>query len=133
MNNEFGRDLVPNSSWEKKRLDEEEGRSVSKITSFTTKVGPGQNGNQNGTRKTFSASRKCLACLGQHGLWKCDKFKKLSDTDREKLVRSKRLCFKCLNGGHFKGHCPKETFKCQVQGSDEDHNTLLHPTPKWKE
>ena len=35
----------------------------------------------------------------------------------------------CLNGGHFKDRCPKETFKCQVQGCVEDHNTLLHPNP----
>ena len=42
---------------------------------------------------------------------------------------NKRLCFKCLGGGHFKDRCPKETFKCQVQGCVEDHNTLLHPTP----
>ena len=43
---------------------------------------------------------------------------------------SKRLCFKCLNGRHFKDRCPKGAFKCQVQGCAEDHNTLLHPTPR---
>lgn len=101
-----------------------------KMTLFTTKVGPGQNGNQNGTRKTFSASRKCPACSGQRGLRKCDKFKKLSYADREKSVLSKRPCFKCLNGEHFKDRCPKETFKCQVQGCVENNNTLLHPTPR---
>ena len=41
------------------------------------------------------------------------------------MALSKRLCFKCLNEGHFKDRCPKVTFKCQVQG----HNTLLHPDP----
>ena len=45
------------------------------------------------------------------------------------MALSKRLCFKCPNGGHFKDRCPKETFKCQVQGCVEDHNTLLHPDP----
>ena len=46
------------------------------------------------------------------------------------MALSKRLCFKCLNGGHFKDRCPKEAFKCQVRGCVEDHNTLLHPTPR---
>ena len=45
------------------------------------------------------------------------------------MALSKRLCFKCLNGGHFKDRCPKETLKCQVQGCVEDHNTLFHPDP----
>ena len=45
------------------------------------------------------------------------------------MALNRRLCFKCLNGGHFKDRCPKETFKCQVQGCVEDHNTLLHPDP----
>ena len=69
-------------------------------------------------------------CLGQHGLWKCEKFKGLSIGERGKFVLSKRLCFKCLNGGHFKDRCPKGAFKCQVQGCAEDHNILLHPTPR---
>ena len=61
------------------------------------------------------------------------------EREREKLALSKRLCFKCLNGGHFKDRCPKVTFKCQVQDCVEDHDTLLHPDPneqvmsKWKE
>ena len=53
--------------------------------------------------------------------------------DRVKTVLSKRLCFKCLDGRHFKDRCPEETFKCQVQGCVEDHNTLLHPTPSTLE
>ena len=44
--------------------------------------------------------------------------------EREKLALNKRL-----NGGHFMDRCPKETFKCQVLGCVEDHNTLLHPDP----
>ena len=46
------------------------------------------------------------------------------------MALSKRLCFKCLNGGHFKDRCPKEAFKCHVRSCVEDHNTLLHPTPR---
>ena len=129
VNNEFGEDLVLSSSREKKRVNERGGRFIPKINSFTTKAENGLIGNQDGTKKVFSPNRKCPACSGQHVLWKCEKFLKLSYEDREKLALSKRLCFKCLNGGHFKDRCPKETFKCQVQGCVEDHNTLLHPDP----
>ena len=129
MKNEFGEDLVLRSSREKKRVNERWGRSIPKLNAFTTKAEPGRIGNQDGSKKSFGPSRKCPACSGQHGLWKCEKFKRLPYGDREKMVLSKRLCFKCLNGGHFKDRCPKETFKCQVQGCVEDHNTLLHPDP----
>jgi len=129
VNNEFGEDLFLSSLREKKRVNERGGRSIPKINSFTTEAEPGLIGNQDGTKKVFGPRRKCPACSGQHGLWKCERFKKLSYGDREKLALSKRLCFKCPNGGHFKDCCPKETFKCQVQGCVEDHNTLLHPDP----
>ena len=127
--NEFGEDLVLSSSREKKRVNERGRRSIPKLNAFTTKAEPGRIGNQDGSKKSFGPSRKCPACSGQHGLWKCERFKRLPYGDREKLALSKRLCFKCLNGGHFKDRCPKETFKCQVQGCVEDHNTLLHPDP----
>ena len=130
VNNEFGEDLVLNSSREKRRVNERGGRSIPKINSFTTKAEPDQIANQNGTKKVFGPSWKCPACSGQHGLWKCEKFRRLSYEDREKLALNKRLCFKCLNAGHFKDRCPKETFKCQVQGCVGDHNTLLHPDPR---
>ena len=29
--------------------------------------------------------------------------------------------------GHFAKQCPKTQFKCQVQGCNKEHNTLLHP------
>ena len=129
VNNEFGEQLVLSSSRAKKRVSERWGRSIPKINSFTTKAEPGPIGNQDGTKKVFGPSRRCPACSGQHGLWKCKRFKKLPYGDREKLTLSKRLCFKCLNGGHLKDRCPKETFKCQVRGCVKDHNTLLHPDP----
>ena len=96
VNNEFGEDLVLNSSREKKRVNERAGGSIPKINSFTTKAEPGQIANQDGKKKAFGTSRKCPACPGQHGLWKCERFKKLSYGDREKLALNKRLCFKCL-------------------------------------
>ena len=99
------------------------------MTTLATNVDPDHSEEQSSARKEIGTNRSCPVCSGQHGLWRCEKFRDLSSRDRVKTVLNKRLCFKCLGGGHFKDHCPKETFKCQVQGCVEDHNTLLHPTP----
>ena len=99
------------------------------MTTLATNVDPDHSEEQSSARKEIGTNRSCPVCSGQHGLWRCEKFRDLSSLDRVKTVLNKRLCFKCLGGGHFKDHCAKETFKCQVQGCVEDHNTLLYPTP----
>ena len=103
------------------------------MTTLATNVDPDHSEEQSSARKEIGTNRSCPVCSGQHGLWRCEKFRDLSSRDRVKTVLNKRLCFKCLGGGHFKDLCPKETFKCQVQGCVEDHNTLLHPTPSTLE
>ena len=123
VNNEFG-DLIASPESEEKR-----GRTLTRMTTLATNVDPDHSEEQSSARKEIGTNRSCPVCSGQHGLWRCEKFRDLSSRDRVKTVLNKRLCFKCLGGGHFKDHCPKETFKCQVQGCVEDHNTLLHPTP----
>ena len=82
-----------------------------------------KNGGQNQTMPA------CTVCPGQHGLWRCDKFKKQSHQDRWKVVHEQILCIKCLQSGHFARNCPKTQFKCQVDGYKKEHNTLLHPPP----
>ena len=44
-----------------------------------------------------------------------------------KIVQENSLCIKCLNGGHYARICPKTNFKCQKEGCNKEHNTLLHP------
>ena len=122
VNNEFG-DLIVSPESEEKR-----GRTLTRMTTLPTNVDPDHSEEQSSARREIGTNRSCPVCSGQHGLWRCEKFRDLSNRDRVKTVLSKRLCFKCLGGGHFKDRCPKETFKCQVQGCVEDHNTLLHPT-----
>ena len=85
----------------------------------------GRQGN-GGQNQTMPA---CTVCRGQHGLWRCDKFKKQSHQDRWKVVHEQSLCIKCLQSGHFARNCPKTQFKCQVDGCKKEHNTLLHPPP----
>ena len=58
----------------------------------------------------------CAVCHGQHGLWRCDKFKNHSHQDKWKVVQEQSLCIKCLQSGHFARNCPNSP-------------TLLHPPP----
>ena len=123
VNNEFG-DLIASPESEEKR-----GRTLTRMTTLATNVDSDHSEERSSARREIGTNRSCPVCSGQHGLWRCEKFRDLSSRDRVKTVLNKRLCFKCLGGGHFKNRCPKETFKYQVQGCVEDHNTLLHPAP----
>ena len=57
----------------------------------------------------------------------CDKLKNQSHQDKWKVVQEQNLCRKCLQIGHFARNCPKTRFRCQVEGCNKDHNTLMHP------
>ena len=116
VNIEFGEDLVVSPSKERRGSEQMRVRSLSRATTLVAKFKPDPSKRWSGAKAETSVSRNCPACLGQHGLWKCEKFKGLSIGERGQIVLSKRLCFKCLNGGHFKDRCPKGAFKFQVQG-----------------
>ena len=121
VNNEFG-NLIASPESEEKRW-----RTLTRMTALATNVDPDHSEEQSSARREIGTNRSCPVCSGQHGLWRCEKFRDLSSRDRVKAVLNKSLCFKCLGGGNFKDRCPKETFKCQVQGCVEDHNTP-HPS-----
>ena len=123
VNNEFG-DLIASAESEEKR-----GRTLTRITTLVTNADPDHSEEQSSARREIGTNRSCSVCSGQHGLWRCEKFRDLSSRDRVKTVLNKRLCFKCLGGGISKTVVLRKHFKCQVQGCVEDHNTLLHPTP----
>jgi hypothetical protein len=76
---------------------------------------------------TLPTQRKCPMCSSEHRIWRCDKFRSLSYQDKKRLVQARVICFKCLCNGHLAKQCPKTQFKCQVQGCNKEHNTLLHP------
>ena len=124
VNNEFGEDLTTSPSKERdsaKRKDPQ-GRGAQK---WTTLFGGVQG--QKGPGKQKQKLPACSVCRGQHRLWKCDKFKNQPHQDKWKVVRDQNLCIKCLQSGHFARDCPKTQFKCQVDGCNRNHNTLLHP------
>ena len=127
VNNEFGEDLTASPSKERdsaKRKDPQ-GRGAQKWTSLF--------GGVQGQKWAGKQNQKlpaCSVCRGQHGLWKCDKFKNQPHQDKWKVVRDQKLCIKCLRSGHFARDCPRTQFKCRVDGCNRDHNTLLHIPPE---
>lgn len=90
-----------------------------------------------GNLKTFSSEKsgkneekkqtgpnKCKLCNeGQHWLYRCEKFKKLSVPDRKRIVRELELCINCLKPFHRS----KECFAKACQRCDLKHNSLLCP------
>ena len=72
----------------------------------------------------------CLLCLGDHWVWRCDKFKALCYQDRKKIVHEKSLCIKCLHSGHYARTCLKTHLRCQTDGCNKDHTTLLDLLPQ---
>ena len=52
-------------------------------------------------RKTAYMSRPCKVCNGQHGVWRCKKFKAMSVQERWDAAKRLYLCFHCLGGDHL--------------------------------
>ena len=59
-----------------------------------------------------------------HSVSQCRMFKRLSPSERFKLMVEKGLCLSCL-GKHLRKDC-KATVNCQVGGCKGHHHTLLH-------
>ena len=68
----------------------------------------------------------CLCCRRAHKLENCPEFRQMTLKKRKLLVRSKRLCFKCLSQGHMAEDC-SVSGTCGIAGcTDANHHTLLH-------
>ena len=78
-----------------------------------------------------STVEACPCCNGEHRIYKCDKFTKMSAPEKRTFVQGKRLCYNCLRAGHMKQDC-RSTSTCTV--CKKPHNTLLHrdPAPEAK-
>ena len=68
--------------------------------------------------------KSCSYCNdSSHPIWRCDKFKKIPYEQKIKCVSEEKLCFKCLNKGHYAKVCRKDIncSKCK-----KIHHTLMH-------
>lgn len=70
--------------------------------------------------KPEKQKRVCSVCKGDHPIWRCDKLRKECAKVRTDMIRSLKLCFKCLLK-HEIGVCDKDD--CPYCGGP--HNSLL--------
>ncbi|XP_055600806.1 uncharacterized protein LOC129749761 [Uranotaenia lowii] len=65
---------------------------------------------------------KCFACNGQHPLHQCQKFLKLSVSERDSLLKNHSLCRNCFRTSHMARECQSK-FSCRNCGGR--HHTLV--------
>lgn len=76
-----------------------------------------------------SSSLKCFKCNGSHPIYRCEEVLKKSIAEREKIVRSLKLCKNCFRKDHEAGTSQCKAGKCRVC-KKEFHNSILCPTSK---
>uniref|UniRef100_A0A182PWX5 CCHC-type domain-containing protein n=1 Tax=Anopheles epiroticus TaxID=199890 RepID=A0A182PWX5_9DIPT len=67
---------------------------------------------------------KCVVCGKEgHTIVSCRRFCEFDSKKRQHIVRQQKLCWNCLQGGHFVSNCVSR-YGCQACG--QRHHTLLH-------
>ncbi len=112
----FGK--VTNDSRPRPFFDKAKRQSSARAAGFATQAQQ--------TPKPQEERPKCSICGSSHWISRCDKFRKHTLEERQKLVKEKKLCINCLCTGHFVRACTKESF-CKVEGCNNKHSTFLHP------
>ena len=83
--------------------------SPKQVTSFATQL---------------ESSTNCIICKGEkHPLYVCPSFKTMSHDSKIAVLKEKKSCMNCLNGGHFVKNC-KSIHRCKK--CQKPHHTLLH-------
>eukprot|EP00794_Sanderia_malayensis_P013184 gene13184-14532_t len=113
----FGK--IVNENKFKPVVNQQRRQTSARATGFSTQT---ESQHSNASNKT----PKCPLCSNAHWLARCDRFRKQSLEDRQKLIKEKKLCLNCLSDGHFVRSCSKESF-CKVNGCVGKHSTFLHP------
>ena len=131
LNNEFGEDLNYSQSKDKEKSKGRDDRNRPPYKFKTMAVGArnDRSSQHKGSQGGNGEKQGCSVCYNQHGVWRCGTFKGLPYQDKMKIVQEHSLCIKCLNGGHYARTCPRTNFKCQKEGCNKEHNTLLHTPP----
>lgn len=78
---------------------------------------------QNADKSTDASEKACLYCEKAHTLSLCDKIKGQEHPERIQFLKSKGLCFGCLNKGHPSKDC-KRRLTCADYALK--HPTILH-------
>jgi hypothetical protein len=79
------------------------------------------------TDASKSSIQSCPCCDEAHGLYRCQKFKDKDPRQMKNFLKKKKLCFNCFSPSHDNSKCPSK-FRCQADGCNRRHNTLIHDT-----
>ncbi|XP_037960034.1 uncharacterized protein LOC119689302 [Teleopsis dalmanni] len=71
----------------------------------------------------------CLVCNSNYQLIRCSKFLNMKVPERREKIMSSKLCFNCLQSGHFSKLCLNKR-SCTI--CDTKHHHLLHEQVKGK-
>ena len=85
----------------------------------------------NSANDNSRTQRECVLKVGQHPIWKCEKFKKMNVEERGQKAKDLKLCFKCLSDAHQMRNCSGRL--CDVDGCKKPHHRLLHRPYKSEE
>lgn len=109
VNNEFGEDLCASVFKPKDggRKRDDPKSPFQRPHSFVAAVYERQNSKDRASLERKPGNIRCLVCLGNHGIWKCDKFKKPPYQQKKKLVQDCEPNFKCILKATMPGHVQK--------------------------
>jgi hypothetical protein len=101
-------------------------RSVTQVAMATAgNILTSSSSNANNAGESARVVTSCPCCGGEHRLFKCQRFKAISLSERLNLVKQKRLCFNCLSEGHRSSKC-RLNKTCSVDECGRKHSVLLH-------
>ncbi|XP_035212723.1 uncharacterized protein LOC118186704 [Stegodyphus dumicola] len=69
-----------------------------------------------------SPAKKCAFCSGKHDSFNCFKAKKMPFSERQKLLKDKGHCFRCLKAGHCANKC-RSSIKCAI--CHKNHSVIM--------
>ncbi|KAJ8959713.1 hypothetical protein NQ318_021907 [Aromia moschata] len=98
--------------------------------SLELKIGSRQPKEQNQSRclvgskeSDNNGSKVCVSCKGQHTIYNCAEFLKLSAEEKYGKAKELKLCLNCLKCGHFVQKCRQKSLRNKC---NRKHNSLLH-------
>ena len=97
----------------------------SKKGNTRTFFGSPQSEENRGGSAVATPRRSCKICNRQHGVWECDQFKKMNQTQRWDIAKQYKLCYRCLGDDHLGQACTR-TRICGLDDCRETHNKPLH-------
>lgn len=69
--------------------------------------------------------RGCPLCQEDHRVTECKRWKEAKVTERWRIAKEKRLCFRCLKLGHAGQQC-RSNNRCTMEGCSGTHHFHLH-------